>query len=548
MSLRAITLFASCLCLLPMGTRAASDESSRPVISIGGLVQNPLHLSLSDLQRFQRVSVSVSVSSDEGMPGRGTRYHGVPLRTLLELVKLQTPSREGEEHGTDSIADADIAVSIKNRSGQQLVLSWGEIFLQSDAEIVVADRSEPGGDLPALFFSERDHSRRLLDSMVSIEVVQVPPLGPEPVTASRSAPMITFDDCKKNILLSEALSGSSPVTSQGIPLHSLLRPGGVAPDSTMVIRVRSASGASAVVSLNELDTPVGQRVLIVPRKLSDGPDDIAYDLVVPGDSSRARWMADIERVEVVDMKQKPFIYVVGIGCGDASLLTNEAISCMARADVFICKEDDQSELAGYLAGKPVLFDPFMQLGRFYRTKHPEVTEKEAEEAAAANYQHNMQAIRDALDEGKIVALLEPGDPTLYGGWRNWLLPHFPPDRIKVVAGMSSFNVANAVLGEYDVTRTSIIITEPQQAHASIVQAAAQSGGTIVVFMGLTRMKDLVPRFNEYFPPDTPVHLLYDVGIAGKERRVKSTLANVVADIESNKESFLGLIYIGSNLK
>jgi len=259
---------------------------------------------------------------------------------------------------------------------------------------------------------------------------------------------------------------------------------------------------------------------------------------------------DIRRIELVNLKQKGRIYVIGVGCGDVSLLTNEAVSYMGRADAFVCMESYQRSLAGYIAGKPVLFDPFMQLGRFYRTKHPEVSEEEAEKAAKDIYTSNIEMLREALADGKIVALLEPGDPTLYGGWRNWLSPYFPKESIRVIAGMSSFNVANAMLGEYNITRGPVIITEPEdfKGNESLIQTAARTDAVIVIFIGLSRMKDLVPQFTKYFEPDTPVHLIFYAGIAGMEERIKTTLSEVSREIADNREGFLGLIYIGRKLK
>jgi precorrin-2 methylase len=250
------------------------------------------------------------------------------------------------------------------------------------------------------------------------------------------------------------------------------------------------------------------------------------------------------------MKQKPMMYVVGVGCGDPKLLTNEAISIMAKADFFVSKDDYQKTFATYIAGRPVLFDPFMQLARYQKARHPELTDAEAGKKADAVYADNIQMLRKALKEGKVVALLEPGDPALYGGWRNWLSEYIPKEQLTVIAGMSSFSVANAVLGEYDLTRKPIIIAEPEELKANepLIQAAAQNGSVIVVFMGLNRMKSLVPLLGRYFPPDTPLIIVYYAGIAGKERRIQTSLSKAKEVADAEKENFLGLIYIGRDLK
>ena len=149
-----------------------------------------------------------------------------------------------------------------------------------------------------------------------------------------------------------------------------------------------------------------------------------------------------------------------------------------------------------------------------------------------------------------MALLEPGDPTLYGGWRNWLSGYIPEDQLKIIPGMSSFSVANALLGEYDVTEKSIIIAEPEELKSNepLIQAAAQGGHLLVVFMGLNRMNSLVPMLGRHFEPDTPLIIVYYAGIAGKERRVHTSLSKAIEVVAGEKENFLGLIYIGRGLK
>ena len=223
---------------------------------------------------------------------------------------------------------------------------------------------------------------------------------------------------------------------------------------------------------------------------------------------------------------------------------------MGKADVFVSKDDYQKTFAGYIAGKPVLFDPFMQLARYQKTKNPELTDTEAEKTANAVYAENIKMLNKALGEGKIVALLEPGDPTLYGGWRNWLSGYIPEAQLKVIPGMSSFSVANALLGEYNVTEKAIIIAEPEElkSNEQLIQAAAQGGQLLVVFMGLNRMNSLVPMLGRYLEPDTPIAIVYYAGIAGKERRVQTRLSMAMEVAAREKENFLGLIYIGRGLE
>ena len=520
-----IFLIPFCICLFSV--TAFSAEAENPILRIGGLVQSPIHLTLSDLQQFRQEAISAY--QDIGLRGEGAaRYGAVPLRTLIELAKPQAPIQE-------------LAISIKNDRGEQTVLSGGEIFLTARNRIFIAGSTNTGDsklrqDLPALIVEDDNRVYLSLKRITFIEATSIAQFKSDPANLRKVALPRAF--------------AAAPIKTrsvQGYGLHSILDQIAIKPERTDVLNI-SARNGDTVVSFGDLKSDAAP--VIVPLKAEDRKNGVRYDLAFPGDSGRARWLQDVDYIEIVSLKQKPMMYVVGVGCGDPNLLTNEAISIMGKADVLVSKDDYQKTFAGYIAGKPVLFDPFMQLARYQKARHPELTDAEAEKTANAVYADNIQTLRKALEAGKIVALLEPGDPTLYGGWRNWLSEYIPRDQIKVIAGMSSFSVANAVLGEYDITKNPIIIAEPEQLSANepLIQLAAQKGSVVVVFMGLNRMKGLVALLGKYFASETPLTIVYYAGIAGKERRIQTSLTKAVETTDAEKESFLGLIYVGRDLK
>jgi precorrin-4 methylase len=489
------------------------------ILRIGGLVRSPIHLTLSDLQQFREKKIS-AYPDMESKGSRTQRYRAVPLSNLLELAKVQVPIQE-------------LAVSLKSNHGEQIVLSGGEIFLNVQNRIFVAESSiggdKPRDNLPALIIGNNHRFSIFLSQITFIEVISI---------AQSKSDLI---NSKKMALPEDALVKANSV--QGYRLRSALDQMTLKLEPTDILKIAARDGNAVATSLQELKsyaTPI-----IMSRK-----DKNNYDLIFPGDSGKERRLEDIDSIEIMSLKQKPMMYVVGVGCGDTSLLTNEAISIMGKADVFVSKDDYQKTFAGYIAGKPVLFDPFMQLARYQKSKHPEFTDAEAEKTANSVYADNIQMLRKTLTEGKIIALLEPGDPSLYGGWRNWLSGYIPQDQIKIIAGMSSFSAANAVLGEYDISKNPIIIAEPEQlkANEQLIQSAAEKGNVLVLFMGLNRMKSLVPLLENYFPPETPFSVVYYAGIAGKEHKIQTSLAKAIETTDAEKKNFLGLIYVGRDLK
>ncbi|MCX5812940.1 MAG: SAM-dependent methyltransferase [Proteobacteria bacterium] len=551
-----------------IGSRGVQGESNT-TFSITGIVQNPIWLTTKNLSQFKQVTVFKTM---KGKTRKPDQYTGTPIRTLLEIVKIQKNEKDklasknkkpgnydNAEKETNIKNNSDIAVSIKNKDGKQIIFSLDYILQGSENEIILVNNKT--NRLPELVMKTGSKDIFSSKDIISIEVMQF--FVKQDENKDDKLQYITYVENKAKISLLEALAKCETIkvpsknikalsakTSTnlytGCSLYEALSKLSVKAEYTDIFTAISDDGYSASFSFTELENSNSPVIIIQNRNNSQ----YSYDLVVTGDSSKARWVKNISQIKQVKLKQKPMIYVIGMGCGDISLLTNEAISYMGKADVFICMEKYKHSFAGYMSGKPVLFDPFLQLATFYRKNHPELSAEEAEKMAKDIYNRDMQMIRDALNSGKIVALLEPGDPTIYGGWRNWLSPNFPNDKVEIIPGISSFAAANAMLGKYDITETSVIITEPEtlKYDESLIKSAAETESTMVIFMGISRMNDLAPVFAKYYAKDTPVHLVFYAGITGNKIKIKTTLEKVVKDISANKENFLGLIYIGSKLR
>jgi len=244
------------------------------------------------------------------------------------------------------------------------------------------------------------------------------------------------------------------------------------------------------------------------------------------------------------------LYVIGTGCGDRELLTLQALSVIKKCDAFIGMEITVKKLADDIGSRPVLFDPFLQLPRFYRKKYPHVSEKESIRAADEIYKKDMALLRKYIGEGKTVGLLEPGDPTLFGGWRNWIFPHLKKEEIEVIPGMSSFSVASALFRDGTITTGSVILTEPGSLvkNELMVKSAALSGDTLVIFMAIDRIDKIIPALKKHYRGNMPVHIIYEAGVHGREKKVVTNLDGLGATVKENQDSFLGLVYVGRHLK
>jgi precorrin-4 methylase/DMSO/TMAO reductase YedYZ molybdopterin-dependent catalytic subunit len=566
------TLVTVCFLIILFVFSGVAFSSS---ISVTGVVNQPLNLSMDDLKRFESVSVRLNeVRTDKSYHG-AFNYYGVPLKTLLEIASIQ----KGE---TDFFKLVDLAIAVRNKEGKQVVLSWGEVFYRNPADIVVAVSATPVMPLrdckschqpevfeswynplkrqigfPKLIVTNDFYTDRSIEDITNIEVVDLQPkiavnkqielFSPEfsimgavkqtfAITDLSSYPHI--DVMSKEIGDGRGYHGLQHF--QGVSLLELLRKAGIEDNLNTVILVSAPDGYRSLVSYGELLLNQSGKNIIIADKVDDKPlkKQGKFNLIFPDDLSADRLVKAVNKVEVISLKDKPKLYVIGVGCGDTNLLTLEAISYMGKADVFVCAEDIKKRFSKYMGDKPILFDPLQSLKVV--AKREELDETRAK---------NIHLLKDALNAGKSVAYLDWGDPSIYGSWR-FLKQHFEDETIEVIPGISAFNAASASIKRDIGCNGSIIITVPKglKENSALLKSVAEHGDTIAIFMGLKELKDIMPIFQKYYPNSTPVALVYHAGYALKEHLIRTTLDKVSDIAKREKEKWLGLIYISPCLK
>ncbi len=318
------------------------------------------------------------------------------------------------------------------------------------------------------------------------------------------------------------------------------------PDRVFVV-VKNASGGRAVFAWKELRDGAPDAAVVAISGVSSG--DGRPGLVAPGNVVPA-----ITSIEVTADPRAceggAKLYIIGVGCGDASLITQEAISYMARSDAFVCTKDIGERFAPYMAGRPMLFDPLMNLPHYYRKTHPGTSAEEAKRAVEKLRADNIELIKKTLSGGKSVGFLDYGDPTIYGSWTYWLMQHFAREQYHVVPGVSAFNAANAMIAKNVAVNGSAVITVPDgmRNNEDLVRAVAAKGDTLAIFVGLAELEALMPLVRKHFRDDTPVVVVYRAGYALQGKMVRATVSSVLGAVASEKEKFLGIIYIGEALR
>ena len=561
-------------------------EKRTRVFSISGSVDRPLVLSVDDLNKFRQAGVRLNEVGTDGNYTGAFFYEGVPLKNLLEIARVKKNENTFSKF-------ADMAVIVKNRDGGKTVLSWGEVAYGNPADCIVAVSArplmpmkdclschkndgyrkyhEPLGRqvrLPRLVLAGDFYADRCMEDVTDIEIVDLFKKGEAkkdaPVFSSRieirsgADRTVVVEDLKKYGLTEIRAKQSGDgrgyhglLKAEGARLKDILKKEKINPGLDCLFVFTAPDGYRSVFSAGEiLLSSKGEGIFIADLDGSGGKKKTGLSLVSTADLSADRWVSAVDKIEIRRYSTKPRLYIIGVGCGDSELLTLDAVSYISRSDSVVCSADIQKRFSSYIGDKPILFDPLLNIPHYYKKMNPGMTMEEVKKKVRIQSAKQIETIKAELAGGRSVGFLEYGDPTIYGSWTYWLLSNFAREDYEVVPGISSFNAANAMIGRNITSNGSAVLTVPDgiKNNEDLVRAAAGKGETLVMFIGLTELKNLMPVLEKYYRKNTPVAVVYSAGYKKYGRMIKTDLSGVLGIVESDREKFLGLIYIGDLLK
>ena len=105
-------------------------------VTIIGAVRNPLEITMSNLETLSTSEVQLNDVIEDGKFKGIFEVRGIPLRDLLDLAHV-------EKKETDFKKPIDLAILVKNGTGQMVILSWGEVFFRKKDEILLATSTKP---------------------------------------------------------------------------------------------------------------------------------------------------------------------------------------------------------------------------------------------------------------------------------------------------------------------------------------------------------------------------------------------------------------------
>ncbi len=246
------------------------------------------------------------------------------------------------------------------------------------------------------------------------------------------------------------------------------------------------------------------------------------------------------------------VYLVGVGPGDADLATLRAIEVMKKADLVFCSNAIREKFADYLAGKEIV-GGFWRLFPYYGQDPASLKGDERQEAEQLDGKRKefIAKVRKAIAERKTVAILDNGDPLIYGPWA-WCLEEFEDLNPVVVPGVSSFNAGNAALKRCvttaDRTKAVILSSTDWPGKTDTIDKLSVHRSTMVLFTMRAEFGDFIAKLLVNYPPETPIAVVKHAGYVDKEEVIQGTLSTILEQVKQDSLSFEYLIYVGDFLR
>ena len=221
--------------------------------------------------------------------------------------------------------------------------------------------------------------------------------------------------------------------------------------------------------------------------------------------------------------------IVGAGPGDPELITVRGMRLLQQADVVI--------YAGSLVN-PKLLDYCRPDCTIY-------------DSAGMNLDEVIAVIKEAWPQGKRIVRLHTGDPSIYGAIREQMdILEAAAIPFRVTPGVSSFCAAAAALKkEYVLPEVSQTVILTRMEGRTPVPAAedirnlAKINATMIIFLSVHMIDELVARLREGYPADTPAAVVYKASWP-EEKQVIGTLADIAEKVQQAQIGRTALVTVG----
>ena len=224
------------------------------------------------------------------------------------------------------------------------------------------------------------------------------------------------------------------------------------------------------------------------------------------------------------------VIFIGAGPGDPDLITVKGRKVIENADVII--------YAGSLVNKDVL--------------NPAKDECEIHNSAYLNLEETDAIITEAVNEGKLVARVHTGDPSIYGAIGEQIRELKKHDiEYEIIPGVSSlFGTASVLEAELTLPEISqsVIITRPEgrtpKPAGESLASFSKHHATMCIFLGIGMIDKVVDELLEGYEETTPV---VKKATWPDQQIIKGTLADIAGKVKDANITKTAMIVVGDVL-
>jgi len=229
------------------------------------------------------------------------------------------------------------------------------------------------------------------------------------------------------------------------------------------------------------------------------------------------------------------LYIVGMGTAP-DLITVRGIKVIKNADIVLVHDPQGlKDWKGFIGSKEAWVFPRYNL--LFLGVDPNTLEDPSEKAlaqklAAARYEI-VNKIRYAVEQGKTVAILEGGDPMMYG--ETFYLEMLPKDfPSEIVPGVGAFQAASAAVKmspPYGWDTNAVILTmEDSPGRVDTNEKLMDTATSMVFYTMHLDYPKLFTELKRHYPENTPVAIVCYAGDRKRQKVLTSTIGSFFDEV------------------
>jgi precorrin-4/cobalt-precorrin-4 C11-methyltransferase len=247
-------------------------------------------------------------------------------------------------------------------------------------------------------------------------------------------------------------------------------------------------------------------------------------------------------------------YIVGMGTAP-DLITVRGVEVIKSADLILLEQPSEADYwKSFIGNKEVMYCPHgARVG--YGMDPKTVQDPDIRAIVENNAKHRQAAIdkiKQAVEQGKIVAALEGGDAMIYGTtfYLEMLPKDFPSEIIPGIGAIQAASAAVKMSPVFGYDTNSLIVTMDDWPGRKDINEKLMATQTTMAFYTMSlNYPRLFEQLKKHYPADTPVAVISFAGDREKQQVLKSTVGKFLTEVDYKKLPIdAHLLMVGKFLK